>query len=206
MFKNIIFDWSGVIRDADDFHLWVINRMFARFGVPEITIKELRESWEHPLMNFYNKYIPSLSLEEQCKLYKEITVMPQAPKSTYYSGMPDLILKLKKEARFLAVISGDFETTIFSEIKEYGLNGVFDEIFFGRIDKDECLQEIIAKNNLNLGETVFVGDTDLEIALGKSVGVKTVGVTWGLSDEKKLRSFGPDYLVHNVVELENILK
>jgi len=46
MFKNIIFDWSGVIKDALECHLWLVNRIFKKFGAEEISMEELKEEWE----------------------------------------------------------------------------------------------------------------------------------------------------------------
>ena len=56
MFKNIIFDWSGVIKDAVEDHVWVVNRMFKNLGAKKITLEEMRQSWEQPYMKFWNKY------------------------------------------------------------------------------------------------------------------------------------------------------
>jgi len=43
-FKNIIFDWSGVIKDALECHLWTVNRIFKKFGAKEISMEELKEN------------------------------------------------------------------------------------------------------------------------------------------------------------------
>lgn len=32
MIKNIIFDWSGVIKDCVEDHLFVVNKIFSKFG------------------------------------------------------------------------------------------------------------------------------------------------------------------------------
>jgi hypothetical protein len=55
MFKNIIFNWSGVIKDAKEQHFWTVQKMFEKMGVMNVPIKELEEGWEEPYMTFYNK-------------------------------------------------------------------------------------------------------------------------------------------------------
>ena len=52
MIKSIIFDWSGVVKDSVEDHLWVINRMFKIVGVGEISLREMKENWEQPYMLF----------------------------------------------------------------------------------------------------------------------------------------------------------
>ena len=43
MIKNIIFDWTGVIKDSIEDHLFVVNKIFNKFGAKEISLSELKE-------------------------------------------------------------------------------------------------------------------------------------------------------------------
>ena len=54
-YKNIIFDWSGVINDNWETTLLTANKLFKHFNVPEITSEEFRREWIQPFMLFYNK-------------------------------------------------------------------------------------------------------------------------------------------------------
>ena len=56
MFKNIIFDWSGVVKDCIEAHVWGVGRMMETFGEKEISRNELKNNWVQPYMNFWNKY------------------------------------------------------------------------------------------------------------------------------------------------------
>lgn len=69
--KNIIFDWSGVIKDAFESHLWVVNRIFKKYGLKGLSSEELRENWQEPFMLFFNKYLPDLTIEEERKRYQD---------------------------------------------------------------------------------------------------------------------------------------
>ncbi len=46
-------------------------------------------------------------------------------------------------------------------------------------------------------ETFMIGDADVDVLAGKKAEIKTVGVTWGLSDLEKMRSLSPDYIFSN---------
>jgi len=205
MFKNIIFDWSGVVKDSFEAHLWIVNKMFEKSGVEKISYDELKKNWVQPYMVFYNKYIPNLTKEEQDKIWTETMLSKDVPESHEYSGMADLIKRLKEDKRFLAVLSSDPPEMILPEIKKFDLENIFDYKVIFVHDKTEGAKEIIKNNNLNIKETVFIGDSNHEIEVGKEVGIKTIAVTWGFSIEENLRVANPDYLVHNVKELEEIL-
>ena len=205
MFKNIIFDWSGVIKDCFEAHVWSVGRMMEIFGGSEISREELKENWEQPYMNFWKKYFPDLTLEEEQKVYYEVLSRDDCPKSNSLPGIVDLIKKNKKDGAFIAVISSDSPDTLLKEVKEYGLENIFDEIITDVHDKTEGLRKIMNENNFKKEETVFIGDSNHEIEVGKEAGIKTIAVTWGFCTENKLKSTNPDYLVHNIEELEKIL-
>ena len=95
--------------------------------------------------------------------------------------------------------------SFFDEIEKFGLDNIFDYKIVDVHDKSEGLKEIIKKNNLNIEETVIIGDSNHEVEVGKEVGIKTIAVTWGFNTEEYLKSKNPDYLVHNIKELEEIL-
>lgn len=205
MIKNIIFDWSGVIKDAVESHLWLINRMFEKFGTNKISMEEVKNNWEQPYMVFYNKYLPNLTLEEEQKAYKELVLHKECPLSKSYPGIVEFIKKLKQRGFFVAVISSDIPETIFREIKKYGLEGIFDKVVVNVENKTNALKDLIKEKNLNLQRTFFIGDSNHEIESGKEAKIKNIAVTWGFSTEEKLKQTNPDFMAHNLEELENII-
>ena len=205
MIKNVIFDWSGVIKDAVESHLWVINRMFEKFGANQISMEEFKNNWEQPYMVFYNKYLPNLTFEEEQKAYKEIVLHEDCPSSKPYPEIVDFIKKLKQKGFFIAIISSDLPETIFTEIKKYSLEGIFDKVIVNIENKTNALKNLVKEKNLNLQKTFFIGDSNHEIESGKEAKIKSIAVTWGFSTEDKLKSAEPDYIVHNLKELEDII-
>jgi len=204
-FKNVIFDWSGVIKDCLDVHLWSVNEMMKIFGGSIISKEELMQEWKQPYMNFWNKYFPNLTLEEEQKVYHEMLLRSDCPKSYSYPGIVEIIKKLKTSGAFLAIISSDSPKTILSEIAGYGLENIFDEVITNVPDKADGMSKVLSENNLNKEETIFIGDSNHEIEVGKLFGTKTMGVTWGFCPEERLKGLYPDYLVHNAKELESVL-
>jgi len=205
MTKNIIFDWSGVVRDTMDCHLWIVNKMFEKYNIHKLSFGEYRENWQQPYMLFYNKYVPNMTIEEENILYKEASSDKDCPKSTAYSGMVELVKKLKERGCFLAIVSSDNKETILPEFKEFGLENIFEDIEIEVHDKLDSVVNIIKKRNLNKDNTYFVGDSNHEIEVAKATGIKSVAVTWGFATAKNLKSGDPDFIVNNVKELEDIL-
>jgi len=205
MKKVIVFDWSGVVKDAVISQLWVVNKIFNKYGIEEISLNEFKENWVQPYMAFYNKYLPDLSLEQQKMDYSESVLDANCPKSKAFEGMVELIKLLKDKGDYLVILSGDPPSTILPEITSWGLENVFDEIFIDVHDKTDILRNLIETNGFDPKNVYFVGDSNHEIEAGKQVGVNTIAVTWGFGTEQNLKLYNPDFMVHSVEELKKIL-
>jgi HAD superfamily hydrolase (TIGR01509 family) len=205
MFKNIIFDWSGVIREVYEVHIWVVERIIKKFGGNPMAPEEIKENWEEPYMKFWNKYFPDMTLEEEQKAYVDSILDKDCPLAEFYPGMVELIKKLKAKGFKMAVLSGDPPETLLPEMKRFDLENIFIDVIVKVHGKLESLEQLIRKNNFRKEETVFIGDSNHEIEAGKEAGIGTIAVTWGFHPEKKLKDLNPDYLVRNVKELEDIL-
>lgn len=212
MIKNIIFDWSGVIGDDLATVYEAIMIMFQRLGVKEISLEEFKREWEQPHMRFYNRYGMFVGGEEQKNIAEEIALYRdsyQAALAQYpvkpHSYIRDTLQKFKKAGIKMIILSSNLRETLLSDIEEFGLQGIFGEINSEVHDKAADIKEIIPRNGFEPRETIFVGDTPHEIEAGKSAGIKTASVTWGFSSEEKLQVARPDYIIHNLEELEAVI-
>jgi phosphoglycolate phosphatase len=203
--KNIIFDWSGVVKDAVTAQLWIINRIFGKHGIQPISLEVFRANWEQPYQLFYNKYLPQLSLEEEQRDYREAIQSADCPKSGSCPGMVEFVKALKSKAYFLAVVSSDHAENVRREIHEYGLDEMFTEVITDVHDKLEGVNDIVRRYGLRLDETYFVGDSNHEVEVARKTGIRSVAVTWGFSTEQRLQSVNPDFIVRDIHELENII-
>ena len=203
--KNIIFDWSGVVKDAVEAQLWKVNKVFNKFGVESIYMQEFKENFELPYMVFYNRYLPNVTKEQQDVYYKELSFSLECPKSDSCTGVADLIKKLKNQGHYLAIVSSDSPEFLLAEMKEFDLENIFDDMIMEVHHKEEGVLSLIDKRKLDKNITYFIGDSNHEIEVAKSTGIKSIGVTWGFSTEEKLATFSPDYMAHDAKELEDIL-
>lgn len=181
--------------------------VFQKFGVAEFSLEEFKEKWEQPYMNFYNKYcVTRLSRKEEIDLYGSLynsNVIQYPPKA--YSTIKVTLRKFKDAGINMVVLSSNFRKAILSDIEEFGLNGIFNEINSEVHDKSEVIKEVILRNNFNPEDTIFIGDTKHEVEAGKSADTKTCAVTWGYNNENKLKSANPDFIIHNLEELESVI-
>jgi len=203
MIRNVIFDWGGVINDVFDDAYKTINSMFVDLGGKPISKQKLRDEWEQPYMDFYHKFFPDLTMEKQKQLFKKHIDQNKTRKA--YKGIKEFLTKLQKAKIRSVILSSDQKSTIIEELDEYGLKSLLGKIYYDIHDKGSLIEEILKKHKFLRGETLIVGDSIHEIKVGKSAGIKTAAVTWGLSSEKRLRALDPDYIVNNISDLEKVI-
>ncbi|MDD5146528.1 MAG: HAD family hydrolase [Candidatus Pacebacteria bacterium] len=206
MIKNIIFDWSGVICDNLLPTYKTAMLIFKEFGAPEITLEEFRDTWVQPYMLFYNKYMSDLTHEEEVAAFKPAFAQAVAEYSAgAYPGVKETLERFKQMGIKMMVLSSDPRGSILSQVEKFNLGGLFDEIVGEAHDKGHFIHDILARNQFDQKETVFIGDTPHEVEAGKKANVKTISVTWGYKSEKALQTAGPDFIVHNLPELESVI-
>lgn len=97
-------------------------------------------------------------------------------------GVPDLLLRLRRDRRIFLVTAGDPETQR-RKVEIAGLAPLFDEIRCVGLrleDKESAIRDLLATSGTEPGEAVVVGDrVDAEIEAGRRIGCWTVLVRRG---------------------------
>jgi phosphoglycolate phosphatase len=54
-------------------------------------------------------------------------------------------------------------------------------------------------------ESLYIGDSDVDILLGQNAGLETVGVTWGFRGKEELSAAGATYLCEDPANLGSLI-
>ena len=126
-----------------------------------------------------------------------------------YAGIEKAMGELKKMGVKLGVLSNkpDNMTKVLAEKL---FPGVFDLVQGQRPDfhlKPDAKSLLYMINRLDgrLEETLYCGDSEVDIQTGKNAGVFTVGVGWGFRETDKLLNCGADCVVDTAEELYRLI-
>lgn len=89
------------------------------------------------------------------------------------------------------------------QLEEYNLSSYFEDIY---VTEQKKTKKELLINNINWGDSFFVGDTSQDIQLAKSFGGVSIAVTSGFRSREYLSRFNPDYLIKNISQLAKLLK
>jgi HAD superfamily hydrolase (TIGR01549 family) len=127
-------------------------------------------------------------------------------------GATDTIDHLKKNGVIVGIGTGlprDIFEKIFDHLKwstrQFEYIGIAAEIGKGRPNPDMIL-DMLKKCNLKSNEFLKVGDTVADIQEGKNANVMTAAILSGTQSEKEIASQRPDFIIHSLRQLWDIVK
>jgi phosphoglycolate phosphatase len=126
-----------------------------------------------------------------------------------YEGIPELLDHLSAQGVQMAVCSNKADE--FSRvIVEHYFPGKFQLVLGKRegvpVKPDPaCVYDILHELGAEATDTLFVGDSSVDIRTGHNAGLSACGVTWGFRSRASLEEAGPDALVDTVSELERVI-
>jgi len=80
---------------------------------------------------------------------------------------------------------------------------LFDFVYSGRslLGKEKVIRKVIAREQLDPGRIVYVGDETRDIEACRAAGIPVIAVSWGLNRRELLASLLPDHIADRPEEL-----
>ncbi len=146
-------------------------------------------------------------LQQCCELFTARYSQNWKRNSCPYEGISDMLSALKQHGIKLAVLSNKPHEFTKLFIDTFFSPELFSCVYGHRMgipkkpDPTVAL-EIAAQFGSRPQNTLFVGDSGVDIMTGKAAGMGTVGVSWGFRAVKELTENNADIIVRNPLELQ----
>lgn len=207
---SVIFDLDGTLLDTLDDLAITCNEVLETQGYPVHPRDAYRTFVGGGLSSLMAKVTPSGTGKDQlkrcCRLFEHGYQKSWKRNSCPYEGINDMLSALKKHDIPLAVLSNkphdftvkmsDFFFTEKTFAQVYGQRDGFPK----KPDPTVAL-EIAGQLQTRAEDTLFVGDSGVDIVTGKAAGMMTAGVSWGFRSIRELTRHNADIIIHNPQEL-----
>lgn len=213
MIHNIIFDLDGTLLNTLEDLTDSVNHILHSHSMPERTVEEIRSFIGNGIPTLIRRSVPKGTDESTAEIltaemkeyYREHAQIKTKP----YDGIQELLLELQKRKIRTAVVTNKAEAAA-----KILCRSIFGEVFsavIGDNGKDalkpapdnvfRAMQMLGAKNE----ETLYVGDSDVDMITAANANLTSVGVLWGFRDGKTLLENGANHLIASPEELTNLL-
>lgn len=210
MYKAILFDLDGTLLNTLDDLNESMNKVLTENGYKEQTKDETRRFVGNGVRKLVERSLPGESAEFYDKIeaqFKECYAKNMRNKTAPYEGIEELLKALKERQVRVGVVSNKFDGAVKSLCKE--IFGEYTQVAVGEravVRKKPAPDSVLAaidELGVKKEETIYAGDSDVDIETAKNAGIKSIGVTWGFRDRELLISCGADFLADRA---EDILK
>lgn len=207
--KLIIFDLDGTLVDSIVDLTHALNYATRPFGIRERSVDEMRDLVGTGISIVIDKVIAEEGelkekvLSRFMEYYGEHLVVY----TTLYPGVEEtlkLLVKYKK-----AVVTNKREKFAKRGLEELGMGTYFDSILGSdsvgkKKPSPEPILHLLRKFDLAPDEAVIVGDSEIDMAAGKSAGIRRIGVTYGYRSKESL--FDAEFIIDDLRELVGVIE
>ena len=131
--------------------------------------------------------------------------------TNHYNGMPELLQDLQDKNVSLAVASNKYQHAVDKIIAHY-----FPTVDFVAIEghregvnvkpDPSVVFAILAKAGVAKADTLYIGDSGVDMETARRACIDSVGVTWGFRSKKELVEYYADVIVGNPVDILDVVE
>lgn len=117
-----------------------------------------------------------------------------------FEGVSVFLQKLKPQHKIYIVTARQSKEMVEKQLASFGWNNIFDAVFITE-QKQDKFSLINGKVSVTPDDW-FIGDTGMDIEVGKKLGIKTAAVLSGFLNREKLESYQPDLIIADVTSFQ----
>lgn len=212
-YSTVIFDMDGTILETLEDLCDSVNVTMAQFGYPRRTLEEVRRFVGNGAPKLIERCLPGGPADPGCQealeFYRAYYDAHARIKTGPYPGIPRLLRILREQGVQIAVVSNKPDEAV-KQLAEYYFPGLFPVAIgqrpgFETKPSPDSVFEAMRLLGAEPERSVYVGDSEVDVATAKNAGLPCVTVTWGFRDVDELKACGAETFAHTAEELLELL-
>lgn len=214
MFKYVIFDLDGTLLNTIDDLADAGNWVCQNHGWPTHTVEEYRYYVGNGMAKLAERFAPEnwRTPERVQAILDEF--MPyydahKADKTAPYPGLAETLERLKRAGVSMSVLTNKADLLAGPVVEGYypGVFPIIQGALPGYPTKPDptLLHRLMERMGAVVEDTLFVGDSNVDIRTAKNGGLTSCGVLWGFRTRQELEAEGADFLAETAEELAELI-
>lgn len=213
MKKLVIFDLDGTLLYTLEDLMDSVNFTADLFGYEKKSLEEISSFVGNGIENLLRLSFPSDITEEEFqaayKYFKDHYSHHCCEKTRPYDGIIETLKTLKKKELIIGIVSNKFQKAA-EDVCEYYFKGLYNIVvgesdYCKRKPAPDGINMICEKYNIKKEDTIFFGDSDVDIKTGENAGVFCVSVLWGFMNREFLAEHGAKLFIENPANIIHVL-
>lgn len=214
MLRTAIFDLDGTLLNTLEDLTDAANHVCAQNGWPTFTGDDIRHMVGNGNPKLVERFTPegertAEKLAASMRAFAAYYDAHKTDKTTPYLGIPEALAALRGAGWKLAVLSNKADAFCPDLVRRY-----FGDVFHAVHGKREGIpakpdpagvSALLTELGASPAETVYVGDSDVDVLTGHNAGLLVCGVTWGFRGREELTRAGAELLADDAGELAALL-
>ena len=213
-YNSVIFDLDGTLLDTLGDLRDSVNFALEKNDLPKRTTEEIRSFVGNGIRLLIERSVPEnipLEIVDKCFLdfkdyYKDHSAISTKP----YDGIIDLMKKLKSKGVKIAVVSNKADFAVKTLMEDY-FSGLYDCAYGERAGvprkpAPDGVFGAISEMGAEAENTVYIGDSEVDVETSKNAKLPCIAVTWGFRDKEVLESLCPEDIVDSPSDILNIIE
>lgn len=214
MYRYVIFDLDGTLLNTLDDLADAGNWVCRNHGWPEHSLDAYKYFVGNGMAKLVERFSPEAfrapeQIEKTLEEFMPRYEAHKADKTAVYVGMPEVLDRLRKAGVHIAVLTNKADRVAGSVVEEYypGVFPVVQGAVSAKPTKPDptLLLELMQRLGAGRENTLFVGDSNVDIQTAKNGQLDSCGVLWGFRSRQELEEEGATYLVQTPEELAELI-
>jgi HAD superfamily hydrolase (TIGR01549 family) len=210
--KAILLDLDGTVVDSRKAYLEASRTAFAAMGQRTVDIRiviEIPKRLEQDLP--IDDLVTEVDARKFLQLYLKAYYQATASRTEPFPNTADTLKELSEKAKLALITRRNVsKKEVISELEKFDLAKYFQEVVTSQDThkpkpSPEALIKCSKQLNVEIGDSLVVGDSVVDVEAGKNAGAKTVAVLSGIFSREELEREKPDLILENIRKLPEFL-
>ncbi len=212
-YSAVIFDLDGTLLNTLEDLMDATNYALEQYGYPIRTIDEIRNFIGNGARKLIERALPdgteNPDFEEILSVFRSYYTVHCEDKTHAYNGVKDLLQALKSAGCKIAIVSNKPDNAVKelnqTHFHDFIQSAIGEKEGIQRKPAPDMVENALAELNAHKKETVYIGDSDVDIQTAANAGLDCISVSWGFRDAEFLQRCGASIIADTPQQVYDLI-